>query len=198
VYLYTVGRTTFTGVNGVAGTDYADRLIGSEGCGIVSTVRAESFGPRGGNDTVEGMGSYDTVFYSSAPSAIQVSLTLATGQVVQDGWGTSDTLINIESLRGSICNDSFARSAAANLFKGEAGNDTIIGGEGSDLATYVGARTDYTAVFADGILTLTDTVSGRDGMDSVSEIGKFSFAGAIHLLHVVDGTGQSVLESTPT
>lgn len=125
MYLYTVGRTTFTGVNGVAGTDYADRLIGSEGCGIVSTVRAESLGPRGGNDT-------------------------------------------------------------------------IIGGEGSDLATYVGARTDYTAVFADGILTLTDTVSGRDGMDSVSEIGKFGFAGAIHLLHVVDGTGQSVLESTPT
>jgi len=127
VYLYTVGRTTFTGVNGVAGTDYADRLIGSEGGGIVGTVRAESFDPRGGNDT-------------------------------------------------------------------------IIGGEGSDLATYVGARTDYTAVFAEGILTLTltDTVSLPDGLDSVSEIEEFGFAGAIHLLQVVDGTGQSAPESAPT
>lgn len=63
-YLYTVGRTSFTGVNGVVGTDYADRLTGSDGGGIVGTVRAESFDPRGGNDTVDGMG--DTTRSSTA------------------------------------------------------------------------------------------------------------------------------------
>jgi Ca2+-binding RTX toxin-like protein len=362
-----VGRTTFTGVNGVGGTDYADRLTGSDGGGIVGTVRAEAFDPRGGNDTVDGMGGYDTVFYSSAPNAIQVNLTLATGQVVQDGWGSSDTLvniervegshrndtflgnsgdnsfrglkgadsidggdgqdqadyssprmsdsagvivdlggtadhrsaagvfaatpgalrppgytgwardnwgsydflksieriggsdwedvligsdgdnrlagaagadtidgalgfdwaeynsaeagvtaslaqgqatndgfgfvdtlINIENLRGSIYNDSLTGNAAANQFKGEAGNDTIVGGDGTDLASYVGARADYNAAFANGVLTLTDGVSGRDGVDSLSEVEKFDFAGVVYLLQVVDGTGQSVPEPAPT
>jgi Ca2+-binding RTX toxin-like protein len=356
-----VGRTTFTGVNGVTGTDYADRLTGSDGGGIVGTVRAESFDPRGGNDTVDGMGGYDTVFYSSAPNAIQVNLTLATGQVVQDGWGSSDTLvniervegshrndtflgnsgdnsfrglkgadsidggdgqdvadygsprmsesagvivdlggtavrtdsvlaaapsalpsgytgwardnwgsidvlksieriggsdwddvligsdgdnrlaggagadtidgaggfdwaeynsaeagvtaslaqgqatndgfgfvdtlINIENLRGSIYNDSLTGNAAANQFKGEAGNDTIVGGEGIDLASYVGARADYNAVFANGILTLTDTVFGRDGVDTVSQVERFEFAGVFYGLN---GLGQLVLEPVPT
>ena len=363
-YLYTVGRTTFTGVNGVVGTDYADRLTGSDGGGIVGTVRAEAFDPRGGNDTVDGMGGYDTVFYSSAPNAIQVDLTRATEQVVQDGWGSSDTLvniervegshrndtflgndgdnsfrglkgadsidggagldqadygssrlpdsagvivdlggtaarsaavsavtpstlpsgytgwardnwgaidflksiegiggsdwddvligsdgnnrlaggagadtldgaggldwaeynvaeagvtaslaqgqatndgfgfvdtlINIENLRGSIYNDSLTGNAGANQFKGEAGNDTIIGGDGIDVATYVGARSDYNAVFSNGILTLTDNVSGRDGVDAVSEVEKFDFAGVIYRLEVTNGAGQLVLEPVPT
>jgi Ca2+-binding RTX toxin-like protein len=360
-YLYTVGRTTFTGVNGVTGTDYADRLTGSDGGGIVGTVLAEIFDPRGGNDIVDGVGGYDTVLYSSAPNAIQVNLTLATGQVVQDGWGSSDTLvniervegshrndtflgnngdnsfrglkgadsidggdgqdvadygsprmsdsagvivdlggtavrsasvleatpsalpsgytgwardnwggidvlksieriggsdwddvligsdgdnrlaggagadtidgaggfdwaeynsaeagvtaslaqgqatndgfgfidtlINIENLRGSIYNDSLTGNAAANQFRGEAGNDTIIGGDGIDVATYVGARADYNAVFANGVLTLTDAVSGRDGVDSVSEVERFDFAG---VFYVLNSLGQLVLEPAPS
>jgi hypothetical protein len=50
--LHPAGRTTFTGFNGLTGTDYADRLTGSEGGGIAGTGRAESFDPRGGNDTI--------------------------------------------------------------------------------------------------------------------------------------------------
>ncbi|MEI8266615.1 MAG: Ig-like domain-containing protein [Betaproteobacteria bacterium] len=360
-YLYTVGRTTFTGVNGVTGTDYADRLTGSDGGGIVGTVRSESFDPRGGNDTVDGMGGYDTVFYSSSPNAIQVNLTLATGQVVQDGWGSSDTLvniervegshrndtflgnngdnsfrglkgadsidggdgqdqadygsprmsdsagvivdlggtvdrsasvlaaapsalpsgytgwardnwgsidvlksieriggsdwddvligsdgdnrlagaagtdtidgaggfdwaeynsaeagvtaslaqgqatndgfgfvdtlINIENLRGSIYNDSLTGNTGFNQFKGEAGNDTIVGGDGTDTASYAGARADYNAAFANGILTLTDSVSGRDGVDTVSQVERFDFAG---VFYVLNGLGQLVPDAVPT
>lgn len=360
-YLYTVGRTTFTGVNGVGGTDYADRLVGSNGGGAIGTTLAEGFDPRGGADTVDGQGGFDTVFYSSAPNAIQVNMTLATGQVVQDGWDSSDTLvniervegshwndtflgndgdnsfrglsgadtidggngqdqvdywsprmsgsegvivdlggtavrsaavfaatpeqlpagftgwardnwgdidllksiegiggsdwddvligsdgnnrihgwagsdtidgaggidwaeyltaeagvtanlalgqtqkdgslyadtlINIENLRGSVFNDSLVGDAGANQFKGEAGNDTINGGGGIDLATYVGARADYNAVFANGILTLTDNVAGRDGVDTVSEVERFDFAGVFYALN---GLGQLVLEPAPT
>jgi hypothetical protein len=360
-YLYTVGRTTFTGVNGVGGTDYADRMIGSNGGAVTGSSLAEGFDPRGGADFVDGQGSFDTVFYSSAPNAIQVNLTLATGQVVQDGWGSSDTLLNIERVegshfndtflgndadnsfrglkgsdlldgglgndhadytsprlpdsagvivdlggtavrsasvlaatpsvlpsgytgwakdnwggtdflksiegaggsdwddvligsdgnnrlagrdgadtidgaggvdwaeynvaeagvtvnlltgratndgsgfedilisienaRGSIFNDSLTGDAGANQFKGEAGNDTIIGGDGIDLATYVGARADYNAVFANGILTLTDNVDGRDGVDTVSEVERFDFAGVFYALN---GLGQLVLEPAPT
>jgi Ca2+-binding RTX toxin-like protein len=360
-YLYTVGRTTFTGVYGVGGTDYADRLVGSNGGGAIGTTLAEGFDPRGGADTVDGQGGFDTVFYSSAPNAIQVDLTLLTGQVVQDGWGSSDTLLNIErvegshrndtflgndgdnsfrglrgsdsmdggagddqadyqaprlpessgvvvdlggtavrsqavlaatpaqlptgftgwsrdnwgdidflksmegiggsdwddvligsdgnnrlggrdgadtvdgaggvdwaeyngaeagvtvslalgqatndgagyvdtlisieNLRGSVFNDSLVGDVGANQFKGESGNDTIIGGAGTDLATYVGARADYNVVFDSGILTLTDNVAGRDGVDTVSEVERFDFAGVFYALN---GLGQLVLEPAPT
>ncbi|MCE2690620.1 MAG: protease, partial [Rubrivivax sp.] len=51
---------------------------------------------------------------------------------------------------------------------GGGGNDTINGGGGIDLATYVGAWADYTVVFDNGVLTLTDNVAGRDGVDTVS------------------------------
>ena len=81
------------------------------------------------------------------------------------------------------------------MLEGGAGNDTINGGGGIDLATYVGARADYNVVFDNGILTLTDNVAGRDGVDTVSEVERFDFAG---VFYVLNGLGQLVLEPAPT
>jgi hypothetical protein len=85
--------------------------------------------------------------------------------------------------------------AGVNQFKGEAGNDTIVGGDGTDTASYAGARADYNAAFANGILTLTDSVSGRDGVDTVSQVERFDFAG---VFYVLNGLGQLVPDAVPT
>jgi hypothetical protein len=50
-------------------------------------------------------------------------------------------------------------------------------------------------VFDNGILTLTDNVAGRDGVDTVSEVERFDFAG---VFYVLDGLGQLVLEAGST
>jgi Ca2+-binding RTX toxin-like protein len=172
-------------IEGIGGSDWDDVLIGSDG-----DNRIQGWA---GSDTIDGAGGIDWAEYLTAEAGVTANLAL--GQTQKDGSLYVDTLINIENLRGSIFNDSLVGDAGVNQFKGEAGNDTIIGGDGIDLATYVGARADYNAVFANGILTLTDNVDGRDGVDTVSEVERFDFAGVFYALN---GLGQLVLEPAPT
>jgi Ca2+-binding RTX toxin-like protein len=108
-----------------------------------------------------------------------------------------DTLIggtDNDMLEGREGDDVISGMGGDDFLVGEAGNDTLNGGDGVDLARYVGARADYLAVFADGVLTLTDAVAGRDGMDTVSHVERFDFAGVIYVLN---GAGQLVLEPVP-
>lgn len=139
-YLYTVGRTTFTGVAGVAGTDYADWLIGGGVGGQAGTSRTEGFEPRGGADTVDGGSGDDFVTYSSSPTAIRVDLGVVSGQVIEDGWGSTDNLTGVERVDGSHFNDSMRGGGGDDLFSGLKGNDSIDGGSGQDGALYLAAR----------------------------------------------------------
>jgi Ca2+-binding RTX toxin-like protein len=153
-YLYTVGRTTFTGVSSIEGTDYADYLKGGasdNGDGYNGIINWQSFSPRGGNDTVDGGFGNDFVSYRSAPNPIHVDLSRPTGQVVNDGWNNQDTLINIERVDGSNYSDLMIGGTAKIWFKGNAGNDTIIGGTGADAyVVYANYRVpDYKGVIVD-------------------------------------------------
>jgi Ca2+-binding RTX toxin-like protein len=139
-YLHTVGRTTFTGVYVVSGTDFGDRLIGGSSTASFGNIFLEAFEPRGGADTVDGLGGYDVVFYGSSPNPILVDLTRATGQVMDDGWGSSDTLVNIERVEGSHWNDSLRGNDANNDFRGNRGSDSIDGSGGHDEVSYGASR----------------------------------------------------------
>ena len=108
--------------------------------------------------------------------------------------GYFGNILSRQILRGNAGDDILTGSDNADSLAGEAGNDTLNGGDGVDLTRYVGARADYLAVFADGILTLTDAVAGRDGSDTVSQVERFDFAGVIYALN---GAGQLVLEPAP-
>jgi len=57
-------------------------------------------------------------------------------QVATDGWGGTDTLVNIGAVRGSAFADSLIGNDGDNWFRAEAGNDTIIGGLGIDFISY--------------------------------------------------------------
>jgi hypothetical protein len=50
--------------------------------------------------------------------------------------------------------------------------------------TYVGGRGQYNVEFANGVLTLTDTVSARDGVDRVSNVERFQFADLFYVLDI--------------
>ena len=113
------------------------------------------------------------------------------------GTSGDDTLnggADNDMLEGREGDDVLSGMGGDDFLVGEAGNDTLNGGDGVDLARYVGARADYQAVFADGILTLTDAVAGRDDVDIVSQVERFDFAGVIYVLN---GAGQLVLEPVP-
>ena len=92
-----VGTDTFTGVNAVIGSTYADLLFGSNN----APGSGESFDARGGNDTIDGRGGFDQAQYNNDPTTTTgISVNMAaingfTGTVTGDASIGTDTLIDV-------------------------------------------------------------------------------------------------------
>ena len=94
----------------------------------------------------------------------------------QDNLGIAEGTI-IENVVGSAGDDEITGNTAGNTITGNAGNDVIDGGDGSDTAVFRGNIADYTIVDnGDGTRTVTDSVAGRDGMDTLSNVENLRFA----------------------
>ena len=130
------GTDVLKNIEGVRGSAFNDTLTGSD------TAAFESFEGREGNDSIDGKGGIDRVDYQNSKGAVTVNLAANTAS---DGYGGTDTLLNIESVRGSRdFNDSITGSAADNRLEGLGGNDTLDGGAGIDTAAYSGLKSAYT------------------------------------------------------
>lgn len=84
----------------------------------------------------------------------------------------------IENVIGSSGDDHFTGNTASNVIKGNAGDDTIIGGDGIDYAVFNGQFSGYSITQnADDsyAVTDTDTSDGDDGSDTVSGIEYLEF-----------------------
>src|SRR5262249_14068383 len=137
-----VGVDSFTGVNSVRGSQFADTLSGSNN----KVFTSENFEGRGGNDFIDGRGGFDRAVYGTNPN-ITAGITgnLAAGTVTGGSGVGSDTLRSIEGVRGTDFADSYnatgftasstnagsdgvnEHGAAFNEFEGMGGNDTITG-----------------------------------------------------------------------
>lgn len=78
-------------------------------------------------------------------------LTLAAGTVIENAMGGDGA-------------DAIVGNSADNVIYGMRGNDTLAGGEGSDIAAFRGNYASYTVVSLDGITT----VAGLDGVDTLT------------------------------
>ena len=105
--LASVGTDIITGgVNAARGSDFDDRLLGSNTLGLA----VESFIGGKGNDFIDGRGGYDRVLYSTAsddPVTGSITVELALGRVTGDASVGTDTLRSVELVRGSNLNDSY-------------------------------------------------------------------------------------------
>ncbi|MBR1157041.1 calcium-binding protein [Bradyrhizobium sp. JYMT SZCCT0428] len=118
---------TFIGIEGVRGTNFADTYLGSTG--------NETFRALGGNDTINGGAGFNTSDYSHDAAfggANAITANLSTGTVI-DGFGATDTLINIQQINGTQLADSITGDGNNNTLVGNAGNDTIDGQGGFDF-----------------------------------------------------------------
>lgn len=86
-----------------------------------------------GNDTYRGGEGLDQVTFGSDPAGVTV--TLYNGTAI-DGWGDTDRLFSIETLRGSMYADLLIGSTADETMRGLAGADTMNGGDGIDTVRY--------------------------------------------------------------
>ncbi|MEY3572206.1 MAG: hypothetical protein RJA77_121 [Pseudomonadota bacterium] len=165
-----IGVDSFTGVNFVIGSKFADAIVGSDG--------DESFQPGPGNDKVDGGGGIDRVDFAGSASGVNVNLSIKTAQFVGADDGT-DTLTNIERIRGSEFDDVLIGDGKNNYFEGMYGDDLIVGLGGTDTARYRGARADYEVVFNSETRTLTvrdlRDVPWNEGTDQLYGVESLQF-----------------------
>jgi Ca2+-binding RTX toxin-like protein len=147
-----VGSDTLNGVSRVEGSAYNDTLLGSS----ISANGLEWFRGNAGDDYINGYGRGDLADYYNSPNAVVVNLGAGTAS---DGWGSTDTLVNIENVRDSQHDDILIGSNGSNSFALNAGADYVDGGFGID-------RLDYTANIASVSVDLS-AGSATDGYGNI-------------------------------
>ncbi len=142
----------------LSGDDGNDQLLGGSGeDGLYGGM---------GKDLLDGgnTGSdYDSVYYFGT---VGVTVNFATGVAI-DEFGTTDTLIDIESVNATAGADTLIGGNKANddfeSFRGYAGNDYINGGSGFDRADYGRDYNKNTGEGRNGIVADLAAGTARDG-----------------------------------
>lgn len=157
-YGYVFKSGAYSGTDTLVNLDAIDGNNG--GIGIAGTPGADTFTvtlsdatdflhirPGEGNDIfyLDTLGTIRPD-YRNAPSGITVNLSLASGQVINDGWGGTDTFLTraggapvagtIDEIAGSFFTDNITGSNFDDRFILNGGNDTVNGGAGVDLVRY--------------------------------------------------------------
>jgi Ca2+-binding RTX toxin-like protein len=137
------GTDTLLNIENLSGSWYNDTLSGNAGDNTLYGLSGndtlsggagnDTLDGGAGNDTLDGGAGTDTASYASASAGVLVNLALTAAQNTHNA-GT-DTLLNIESLRGSAYSDTLLSNTGANTLFGGAGNDLLAGGLGNDTLT---------------------------------------------------------------
>ena len=152
----------------IQATDFADTLLGSD--------RNENFIPEQGNDTIDGAEGWDAVRYDRSgvgPVFVDLGANIATG--TWDGNGFTDTLFNIEEVRGSReGDDTLIGDDGNNLLVGRGGNDSIDGAGGDDtVGLWNATEADATITYlGDGSFEIVT----NEGADTVTNVEYAAFA----------------------
>ncbi len=189
---------TVKNIEWVLGTRFKDSFVGSANRDVfIGDAGVDSYDGKG-NPADSGEGDriqFNWTFSDRDQTGIKVDLSKASGQIIDDGYGNTETCKNIEGIIGSNQNDSIKGDGADNLFAGADGKDTMTGGNGNN--EYVWWDINH---FEDGdIITDFDAANDKlsfdkgsfDGMDVVriendlspgSNLGTFLFDNATDTL----------------
>lgn len=144
------GTDTLIGIEEVLGSRFDDTIIGDDADNYIEGNEGDdSLSGGGGRDNFRGSEGNDTIDGGTAPAQFSggdrvsydeeadrgatqgVNVNLATGVAI-DSFGSTDTLISIEEIRGTDFSDTIVGGAASERLQGRSGDDTIIGGDGND------------------------------------------------------------------
>ncbi|PJK30667.1 LamG-like jellyroll fold domain-containing protein, partial [Minwuia thermotolerans] len=175
---------TIEGFEAVFGTEFGDTitgdananvLVGGDGLDVLIGGAGDDT-LDGGDDNLDGVRQFfDTADYSQDTGAVDINLFTGIGL---DGFGDTDTLLNIERVVGSAGNDTLTGGATAFFeeFDGGAGSDLIDGGDalaqdsGFDAASYQNAGAAINATFVAGIGTVTGGDGGTDTLIGIERV----------------------------
>jgi serralysin len=132
-------------VNSFIGSGGADQFFGYGG--------NDKFDGGTGGDTFNGGDGVDEVTYVSSFAAVSINLT---SQSYGGGDATGDVLNSIETVSGSIYNDTLTGSLGTDRLYGGAGNDTIKAFRGNDFIRGDAGADNIFFIAGDGVDTLFD------------------------------------------
>jgi Ca2+-binding RTX toxin-like protein len=174
------------------------RVNGTGSISITGNTLNNAIRAGAGNNTLNGGSGNDTLDYSTAASAVTVSLAITLAQAT--GGSGSDTISNFENLSGSAHNDTLTGSSAANTLTGAAGSDRLGGGAGADrfiLNSLSGSDTltDFTSA-SDKIVVSQAAIRVGDGDTTVegalAKSGPGGFAPSAELVVVTGNIAGSI------
>lgn len=97
-----------------------------------------------------------------------------------------------EILLGTANTDKIYGYDGNDKIEGAAGNDSIDGGQGFDTATYSGTHGSHAIAHqANGSFVVTDSISGRDGTDTVTNVERLQFSDVNVALDLDDHAGKA-------
>ncbi|MGH2905187.1 MAG: DUF6531 domain-containing protein [Solirubrobacterales bacterium] len=159
---FLTGNSSANSLDGGAGSD---TIGGSAGADTVTGGSDDDFLTGGdGDDTISCGSGTDRDDYSSAGSAVTVSLATTSSQ--NTAGAGNDTISGCERLWGSAYDDTLTGSSSADGLTGNDGNDTLSGAGGND--TISGSNGNDLVDPGTG----TDTVNGNAGVDTVDYSGR--------------------------
>jgi Ca2+-binding RTX toxin-like protein len=176
-------------IEAVRGSAFNDVLTGSD------TRAFESFEGREGSDIINGKAGIDRVDYERSTAGVRVDLTAGTAA---DGYGYTDTLLNIENVRGSRdFNDSINGNAQANSLEGLGGNDTLNGQAGIDTMIGGDGSDTYYVDTAGDVVTETNAILSKGGNDIVISSISYTLGANVENLRLnssvaINGTGNAL------
>lgn len=157
------GTDTLTGISHIRGSQYNDVLTGAKAI----------FGGAGDN-ILTGVGSSAFAYYTSVTTTQGIVADLQTGIVSNNGYGGTDTLINIHTIYGSKNNDVITGSSTKDTIRTGAGNDIVFGSTGNDTIINDSGTTTLNYSLISNSITVdlaTGSVSkGTGGTDKITSI----------------------------
>ena len=123
-------QTVSTPSTTLAGGPEADTLNGVASDNLLHGNGGEDLLTSGlGGDTLDGDAGFDSVTYMGSAAGVTIGLNGAAGT---GGNAAGDVLVNVETIIGSIFDDSLAGDGNSNVLAGFSGADTLAGGAGDD------------------------------------------------------------------
>jgi len=163
--------STFSEIENITGGSGNDTIYGDSNA---NTLKGGS-----GDDTIftsagvdyidGGSGSNDWIDFS-AIAATPININLSTQKIINDGYGNTETIVNVENINAGSGNDTLYGDGMSNTIYGNAGADTLAGNDGTDLL-YGGIGADSLDGGADNDTLYgeadNDVLTGGAGNDSL-------------------------------
>jgi serralysin len=163
-------------INGGAGNDVIvasggdDEVYGGAGNDkLLGGTGADTLLGGDGVDWIDGGDGIDVVDFNAEGAGVTVDLG---AYYAIDGFGTRDTLLDVENIEGSAFKDRIVGDAQVNVINANDGNDILYGGYGGDtISGGNGNDTIYGDFKNEGGSDGSDVLYGNDGNDVLMGLG---------------------------